>query len=182
MEHSKQEKARGSIDSVDGYPQVFIAHISIDVLGTRATDDSSFLSDTGTTHHLVADRSLLKKLVDLEVPLRDLVSPIQTRRSKSWSNAKGVMERLKLMWGRKKFGIDMVMVNESREREREGSGKRRGVPEICGWFFDVARRGFDLFTNCKVYKSIQNGEPSALDHTSTLVLDTPLVLVVNPSH
>jgi len=57
------------------------------------------------------------------------------------------MERLKLMWGRKKFGIDMVMVNESREREREGSGKRRGVPEICGWFFDVARRGFDLFTN-----------------------------------
>ena len=49
---------------------------------------------------------------------------------------------MKLMWGRKKFGIDMVMVNESREREREGSGKRRGVPEICGWFFDVARRGF----------------------------------------
>jgi len=70
MEHSKQEKARGSIDSVDGYPQVFIAHISIDVIGTRATDDSSFLNDTGTTHHLVADRNLLKKLVDLEVPPR----------------------------------------------------------------------------------------------------------------
>ncbi len=55
------------------------------------------------------------------------------------------MEWLKVMWGRKKSGIDMVMVNESRERERERSGKRRGVPEICGWFFDVARRGFDPF-------------------------------------
>jgi len=29
------------------------------------------------------------------------------------------MERLKVMWGRKKSGIDMVMVNESIERERE---------------------------------------------------------------
>jgi len=66
----------------------------------------------------------------------------------SWSNAKGVMDWLKVMWGRKKSGIDMVMVNESREREREReserSGKRRGVPEICGWFFDVARRGFGV--------------------------------------
>jgi len=35
----------------------------------------------------------------------------------------------------------MVMVNESIERERE-RGKRPGVPEICGWLFDVARRGF----------------------------------------
>ena len=51
------------------------------------------------------------------------------------------MERLKVMWGRKKSGIDMVMVNESIERERE-RGKRPGVPEICGWLFDVARRGF----------------------------------------
>jgi len=45
-----------------------------------------------------------------------------------------------VMWGRKKSGIDMVMVNESIERERE-RGKRPGVPEICGWLFDVARRG-----------------------------------------
>ncbi len=62
------------------------------------------------------------------------------------------MEWLKVMWGRKKFGIDMVMVNESRERERERRGKRPGVPEICGWFSDVARRGFDPFylrTACK---------------------------------
>jgi len=44
--------------------------VSIDVLATRDADDSSFLIDTGATHHLVADRSLLKDLVHLEVPLR----------------------------------------------------------------------------------------------------------------
>ena len=59
------------------------------------------------------------------------------------------MEWLKEMWGRKKSGIDMVMVNEWRERE---GWKEAGVPEICGWLFDVARRGFDPFylrTACK---------------------------------
>jgi len=60
MEHSKQEKSRGSINNVDGYlstPQAFIAHVSIDVLATRDAGDSSFHIDTGATQHLVADRS-----------------------------------------------------------------------------------------------------------------------------
>jgi len=44
------------------------------------------------------------------------------------------MEWLKVMWGRKKSGIDMVMVNESRERERAREGERGGVPEIAVGF------------------------------------------------
>jgi len=78
----------------------------------------------------------------------------------------------------------MVMVNESRERESE----KLGVPEICGWFFDVARRGFgrrcysgkipQTFATRSIYEPLaispykMETEPSALDH---MVLDTPLV-------
>jgi hypothetical protein len=95
------------------------------------------------------------------------------------------MERLKVMWGRKKFGIDMVMVNESRERERE-KGKDAGGPGDMRLFFRCGTPGSltrSIRTACKVYKSIQNGEPSALDHTSTVFLDTtPLFLVVSPPH
>ena len=83
-----------------------------------------------------------------------------------------------MMWGRKKFGIDMVMVNESREREREreverGGGSRRYAVGFSMWH--AGGLTYSIYEPlAKVYKSIQNGEPSALDHTSTVVLDTSL--------
>ncbi len=96
------------------------------------------------------------------------------------------MEWLKVMWGRKKSGVDMVMVNESRERERAREGERGGVPEIAVGFsmWHAGGLTYSIYEPlAKVCKSIQNGEPSALDHTSTVVLDTtPLFLVVSPPH
>jgi len=46
------------------------------------------------------------------------------------------MESLKVMWGRNKSGIDMVMVNEERERV----GSRRYAVGFSMWHAGVWRR------------------------------------------
>jgi len=71
------------------------------------------------------------------------------------------MEWLKVMWGRKKSGIDMVMVNESRERERERGreGKEAGGPGDMRLVFRCGTPGVWRSEEVTAERSGQNKGP-----------------------
>jgi len=104
--------------------------VSIDVLATRDADDSSFLIDTGATHHLVADRSLLKDLVHLEVPLRFGLANTNT---KIESTEKGTLS-IGLSIGQSIYVKDVYYVPAARMSISSAS--------LCteGWTIDLATR------------------------------------------
>ncbi len=77
LKEKKKGGGNGSINKVEGYgyisaPQAFLGHISADIsanIPSSKSNTGDFLIDTGSTHHITSDRSLLGDVVKLDAPL-----------------------------------------------------------------------------------------------------------------